>query len=178
MCNEKLYQQSLIYYEGNFQNAMSRSFMFMNIFCTHLITESQGEFIKLILVLAGELDFLKNANDCAQTLINLQYSPACKRKMKGHFCPSFPFSWKAGNAICLCAGARGRFQSVGQDPKGSAGQRDSSNKGQCYPLSAGRCHCPTTGNLRGQHHLHKGQMEPCMAVNVCLRRVALCRSSF
>lgn len=72
MCNEKLYQQSLIYYEGNFQNAMSRSFMFMNIFCTHLITESQGEFIKLILVLAGELDFLKNANDFAQTLINLQ----------------------------------------------------------------------------------------------------------
>lgn len=51
---------------------MSRSFMFMNIFCTHLITESQGEFIKLILVLAGELDFLNNANDCAQTLINLQ----------------------------------------------------------------------------------------------------------
>lgn len=63
---------SLIYYEGNFQIAVSRSFMFMNVFCAHLITESRGESIKLILVLAGELDFLKNANDFAQTLINLQ----------------------------------------------------------------------------------------------------------
>lgn len=63
---------SLIYYEGNFQIAVSRSFMFMDVFCTHLITESRGESIKLILVLAGELDFLKNANDFAQTLINLQ----------------------------------------------------------------------------------------------------------
>lgn len=42
MCNEKLYyKKSLIYHTGNFQIAVSRSFMFMKIFCTHLITESR-----------------------------------------------------------------------------------------------------------------------------------------
>lgn len=81
--------------------------MFMNIFCTHLITESQGEFIKLILVLAGELDFLENANDFAQTLINLQQGPACKRKMKGHFLSFIPFlleGWKCYLSVLLVLG--------------------------------------------------------------------------
>lgn len=94
MSSERLYYwKSSIYYTGSFQIAVSRSFVFMKIVCTHLITESQGESINLILALARESDFWKNANDFVQTLTNLLQNPACERQMKGHFCPSFPF-WR------------------------------------------------------------------------------------
>lgn len=73
MNSKRLYDsKSLIYYTGSFQIAVSRSFVFMKIVCTHLITESQGESINLILALARESDFLRNANDFVQMLTNLQ----------------------------------------------------------------------------------------------------------
>lgn len=79
--------------------------------------------------------------------------------MKGHFCPSFPFSfWRARNITRLCQGQI--FESTEQDS--DVRFRLKANikpERDCCPLAAGRQPSPMkvdwTGPLREHHHPQK-----------------------